>query len=415
MLANSAAIDISPPAGIFLAGMGWDRPLSPSNHDPIMGRCLILQEGQAKWVLLSNDLIAYSEYDYNRVRDKIEAADPSLKDATLTIACSHNHSGPAGYRCYEQSIRKHAATDAQIWLDYLDMVVDRFAEVILETNRELKDAQIGFGMSESDVNMNRWHIDAEGKAWFIPWKRELEPNHTIDHEMLIMSVQDIEGNAIASVYNYAMHAIVVCLQSDECTADFPGIVARLIEAKVGGQCMFLGGACGDVHPYDFDRGFEAAEKVGARLSEAILSVLPDIEYTDSLDLRTREFRVPIEVCDPDDPNIGLGMGRDDMLMQAIAINGETAFVAIPGEPYIEIALKLKELSGFSKTGTIALANDFVGGVCEKRFYTDYFALKEPYEKHDYEKTCTRPDFTFESTDRLIEMSLQALKEMKRGI
>jgi hypothetical protein len=63
----------------------------------------------------------------------------------------------------------------------------------------------------------------------------------------------------------------------------------------------------------------------------------------------------------------------DVPLQALKI-GKTAICAIPGEPFVEIGLALKESAGFQAVFPVALANS----------YFSYIPMKECFERGGYE-------------------------------
>jgi hypothetical protein len=140
----------------------------------------------------------------------------------------------------------------------------------------------------------------------------------------------------------------------------------------------------------------------------VLDTLPGMAYTDNVPLDMKERDVEIQVCAVGEPAKGIG-NPEHMTIQTVTLGRDAAFIMIPGEPYIEIALLIKERSPFPHTGLVCLANDFVGTDGEPRHHTDYFALRESYERHEYEATYTRPDFTFDTTDRLIDAALDMIR------
>jgi len=63
----------------------------------------------------------------------------------------------------------------------------------------------------------------------------------------------------------------------------------------------------------------------------------------------------------------------DTSVQVMAIN-DTAFVATPGELFVEIGRKIKEQSPFARTYVVELANDYVG----------YIPTRSAFEEGGYE-------------------------------
>ena len=64
-----------------------------------------------------------------------------------------------------------------------------------------------------------------------------------------------------------------------------------------------------------------------------------------------------------------GDAPHETILQVIAI-GDVAFVAIPGEPFIELATEIKRRSPFGHTVVVSLANDTVGYIPDAASFPD---------------------------------------------
>jgi hypothetical protein len=93
----------------------------------------------------------------------------------------------------------------------------------------------------------------------------------------------------------------------------------------------------------------------------MLGNLPAIK-TDQLALRWKAIQLPARtVAGAPDPN-GL-----ETRIGALRI-GEAAFVFLPGEPFVEIALAIREASPWKFTAVIGYADDYIGYIPTDRAF-----------------------------------------------
>jgi hypothetical protein len=70
----------------------------------------------------------------------------------------------------------------------------------------------------------------------------------VDHTVRVLRLDNRDGDAIATVVGYAAHPIILGGGNRMITPEYPGVVRRIVESSVGGRCLFLQGAAGDVGP-----------------------------------------------------------------------------------------------------------------------------------------------------------------------
>ena len=96
LLAAAVEMDITPPVGTRFAGYHAREGISLGVHDPLLAQLLLLQSGDDHIVLITMDLLAVGLGFARRVRAGIEEA-IGVPGCCTMIACSHTHSGPAGF------------------------------------------------------------------------------------------------------------------------------------------------------------------------------------------------------------------------------------------------------------------------------------------------------------------------------
>jgi hypothetical protein len=159
-----------------------------------------------------------------------------------------------------------------------------------------------------------------------------------------------------------------------------------------------------------------ARFVGRAIAGAVLSVWDKVEYTDDCEIRVAKKIVPIAANLPSPEDMPRAReykrlhdeGRDDLIpytamelttvvaeacrmcalengpenfmlpMTAMSI-GPIAFVSIPGEPFTDIGVKIKEADGWELILPTALTNGNFG----------YFPVQSAYDEGGYEARSTR--------------------------
>lgn len=97
----------------------------------------------------------------------------------------------------------------------------------------MRDASIGVAKGRTRIGVKR---------------RIGTPKSLIDDEVGIIRIDDGRGTRLATLIDYACHAVVINITTSFLfPADYPGVVQRLIEKEAGGVCLFRNGACGNIN------------------------------------------------------------------------------------------------------------------------------------------------------------------------
>ena len=73
-------------------------------------------------------------------------------------------------------------------------------------------------------------------------------DHPTDTSVGVIRVDDLEGNAIATLFRYSCHPVVVGGRSTVLSADFPGPARAIIGKTIGGVVLFMQGCGGNLNP-----------------------------------------------------------------------------------------------------------------------------------------------------------------------
>jgi hypothetical protein len=108
----------------------------------------------------------------------------------------------------------------------------------------------------------------------------------VDHTVRVVRFDDLNQNPVATLLHYACHPTIMAWQCQYATPDYPGIARQVVEQQVGGFCLFLQGATGNVGPRE---GFTGDLKVYRRLGT--LLGLEAAKVAISTDTRQRRERL----------------------------------------------------------------------------------------------------------------------------
>ncbi|MCD4699184.1 MAG: hypothetical protein K8R91_01245 [Phycisphaerae bacterium] len=248
--ASAATVDLAPPVGGRLIGFFARVKPSTGAHDPIMARAVMLDNGNSKAVIISCDLLGFEVPVAGEIRNRIGKA-CGIDASNVLLACTHTHSGP-------DSLASEVAWMADVKAKIVDMVSGLVPA--------LKPARLSHGLTT---------------VTGIGYNRESD-QHPIDESLGVIGIGGADGQTIATIINYATHAVLLGPENLEYSSDFPGEVCRHVARLRGGVGIYLQGACGDVDPVVYrDRGwgkgtFDDADETGRKLAEAAVAALADV-------------------------------------------------------------------------------------------------------------------------------------------
>ena len=94
----------------------------------------------------------------------------------------------------------------------------------------------------------------------------------------ILCFRALDDKPIVTLVNFACHVTTQSGRAKEVSADFPGDLARQIEAATGGPLFFLQGACGNVGTGRYaDGSSEMTRELARRIADPVLRAFPRLE------------------------------------------------------------------------------------------------------------------------------------------
>lgn len=351
MRAGVAVSDITPARG-YLSGFAARSEPATGSHDPITVRALAVDDT----AVVTLDLCGLDDQTCAAIRSLVP-----LPSEHLLVHAIHTHGGPA---CMPGRLERRVDTE---WLDKAVRVAAATVVTALDRRTEVK-LRLGTAR-DPEVAKNR-----------------RRPDGPVDRLIPVAALETADGR-VATVISHACHPVVLGPANRQYTADYPGVVRRLIEqAHPGSICLFLTGCAGDVNTghsaVDSMRGtvtaqrtFAEAERIGSVLADAVISAPLTPSITEEVWARREPISLAVE---PEGPLAGLAAEFGDLARSAatdadralytgwaqwadeqatdpgptiwsgtvsLLAWGDLRLAALPGEPFSAVAAAVREALG----------------------------------------------------------------------
>lgn len=373
--AGVARTDITPPPGVELWGYSNRSGPAIGTLDPLYARVLVLDDGRQTIALITLDLgRSFGPPQIAWLRDKARRQH-GVKDVMLIA--SHTHSGPMIEDSYDNELPP-----------WEQRALEKIADAIGEAISKLKAARIGVGLGQAIIGHNRRVVQSDGSVKML-WRNSTgQQTGIIDPTVGVIRVDDAQGNPMAILVNYACHPVIFGPDNLRYSADYPGAMARFVEASFansGSQPIgfFLQGAPGDINP-QMDKTplaenadaikIEVGEKLGrevvrvARTIQTETMANPEVALL-SEDLRFQnrwdldKLRQLVNFAFP--PALAKRYQRYvtpeiAATVTTLVINKQIAIVGLPGEPFVGLQLLLKQRSPLATTFMTGYTNGYFG-------------------------------------------------------
>jgi neutral ceramidase len=372
LLAGVATADITPEPGKMLWGYSNRTHGATGTLDPLMAKAVVLKSGDTSVAIVSLDLGRTPE---EAVLTKIRArTSAECGVSNLFITASHTHHAPA---------LEASAENAN---PYGEKVGESIAEIICTAAKNLVPVRIGVGRGTADFSHNRRKFLADGRV-AMQWRNaEREPTEPVDREYATLRLDRADGTALAVLFNYACHPVVMGPDNYQYSADYVGTASATVEEQLKTKCLFLQGGCGNINPY-MDKtplsrgGLEEMQKMGRELGQLLAKTARDTATSEPANpsLKYEARQIPIRVrWDIQDPQAravltkAYGPRFDNYLSKTIKnnmlqctlttllIDGDLALVGMPGEIFVQFQTAIKTRSPVANSFLVGYTNGFYG-------------------------------------------------------
>lgn len=421
-------VNINPPLGHFVSGYFIDR-YAKGFLDDITASAFALECNDERFLIVSVDACTLTSSLVLRYRKAMEKAS-GVSANNIFFSNTHTHTGPEYSPLEAEKVLDEAG------IRYLDFVEQRLADLAVIAFRDMVPTKMAYGVGQAPARVAyiRRYRMKDGSTMTCPPINDPDivgPIGELDQRVNVLRF-DREGRNPFILVNYGVHADTI--NGDLLSADWPYWMAKTLDlALEGADSMFIGGAQGDVgstniHPdsadmndteISFDNEMKSpgmARFVGRAIAGTVLQVYDKLYYTDVEDIKMITKTVPVKLNVPMPEELPLAKkykelheaGRDcdipytamelttvvaealrmcaladgpeyqNMEMVGLKI-GPVVLVGIPGEPFTEIGVKIKEAEGFALVMPCALTNGYEG----------YFPVQSAYDEGGYEARSSR--------------------------
>jgi hypothetical protein len=266
--AAAARRDITPPVGIYHRMWGaatHDR--ATGVHRPLFVTALAFESWDdaslGRQVIVTIDHCLLWADDMQRLRAAV-CQWTGLEQWELHIAFSHTHGAGLMDRT------RAASPGGELIGPYLDRIEATIGEAVREALESLAPASIVYGAGRCDLAAHRDQWDSFSGQFVCGF----HPEGPTDDTVLVVRVSSPNGKTIATVVNYACHPTTLAWENTLISPDYVGAMRETVERAIGGLCLFLQGASGDLGPREGYLGDSAvADRNGRQLGFAALSAL----------------------------------------------------------------------------------------------------------------------------------------------
>lgn len=440
-------VNITPALGSGINGYYIERN-AKGILDELFIRTLAISHGERTVLMFSVDVCEVNTPVVERVTATLAKA-TGVPENDIMITATHTHTGP--FLAVSSCGGRPEEIDP-----YVDFVESRFVDGAKLALADLKDAKMGYivGYAPERVAYIRRYKMKDGTTFTCPPINDpniVGPIGELDQRVNVLRFEREGAKGIALV-NYGVHSDTV--NGELLSADWPCYMYDTLDKALGIESIYFPGAQGDVgstHVFpekgdmndteiSFDNEMKSpgmARFVGHALAGTVLQVYDKAYFVDvdSIDMIKKDLFVPANLPTPEDMPLARKYkelheaGRDDLIpfkamqlttvvaealrmcemeggpseirlpMMALRL-GPVAFVGIPGEPFTESGVKIKETEGFDMILPCALTNGSEG----------YFPMESAYAEGGYEARTSH--FKAGVADAIVDYAKELLGELK---
>ncbi len=417
--------------------------------DDLEVSCMLLECCGNEIAMLSIDLCGVDVEYFKGLCIEIEK-ETGISGENIFLSATHTHTG--AYIVPNDMFE----VNEKIAAEYAKFVKERIIDAIKLARMDIKPARMGFivGYAPDRVAYIRRYKMKDGSTMTCPPINDTNIDYPIgelDQRVNVLRF-DREGGASIVLVNYGLHADTI--NGELFSSDWPGWMRKTISKALDGvEAMFFNGAEGDVgstniHPaggdmndteISFDNEMKSpgmARFVGRAIAGTVLQVYDKVEYIDVEKIDIIHKNIPIPANKGTKEQLPTAhkykelheAGRDDLIpysaMELTTVVAEAlricrlehgsdnfdikiagiklgcvALVGLPGEPFTEIGVKIKETSGWRLIMPCSLTNGDMG----------YFPVQSAYDEGGYEAR-TSP-YKAGIAERLIDGAKELLSDL----
>lgn len=364
-----ATVDITPPLGMPMRGYASRKELSNGIWDPLYAKSIVLDDGNKRVSFVVLDLIGPPPKEVcERIRQK---AEKELQISTILFLAIHTHAGP--------DLKPDLPSKENPWLPTLERNI---YEVIKNAASSKSPVTVEIGYGSADISYDRRVVKPDGTVKMLWSNPDREENTPVDQTVGVAGFKGMDGKWIAILVHYACHPVVFEGSNLKYSAEFPGVMRNYVEERLGGTCLYLQGACGDINPYDRPKEsnqdtYSKLKQTGIALGKEVVRIAESMKPVkeDTLILSTNQHITELKYrYDLKDENVKefyikqrgekyyeeLIRNRPSVIKAEtpiVLLGEEIAWVGFPGEFFDDFQIALRNRSPVPHTFFLGYCND----------------------------------------------------------
>ena len=430
---GTAAVKINPVIGTPMDG-GYGENDCTGILDDLFAKAIVLDDGKTKVAMVVCDVCGLSQPLVDAAR-RLTTGRTGISAANIMISATHTHTGPKIVG--DSALDDLVTGGSNLNVEYSQQLAHWIAQAVDDANKRLTPAQISFGHeNEPNVSYIRRFWMKDGTVGWNPGilnPNIVRPIGQIDPQVNVVYAETTEKAPLLTYVNFPLHTCTT--GGSLASADFPCALAHCLADYKGPDMLtvFANGACGNINHINVNWAArqsspEAAKRLGIILSAAVLKAYMDLKDVEDTTLRVRREAVSLELDKFTEEELrearkivarrgastpflqqvkaykvvdiaarnGIPI---DVEVQIFTLGQDIAWVALPGEVFVELSMSIKAGSHFSQTNVIELANG-------PMFYVPN---RSAYPEGQYEVVTTR--YAVGSGERLVTTAVRLLGEL----
>ncbi|MFC5650585.1 hypothetical protein ACFPYJ_15920 [Paenibacillus solisilvae] len=420
---------VTPPVGIWLGGFSSRTEPSQGVRDDLRAQVVWMQNLEFEHVLIVLDQVGITRGWTDDLQARLLEIWGLEADQVL-VHWTHTHCAPL-YREPTPGF-EHAAYSPEYFHGLMEDVI----EACESARADLEPVSYSFGSGKCDLAVSR-RLILNGVDHFAA-----NPFGTVDHDLPVLAAARQDGSHKLILFSYSGHPTMT--NDLFCSAEYPGVARRVIEARVqGARAMFLQGCGADavigVHSSEKERyllsdqreDIEAAGRnlawkvmltlthrmepvLGGALSSFILSCYPSFEhYPNRAELKARasgnhpgdvrwaNYQLSRFLEEPDWPL------TVEARIHGLRI-GDVYLLGQPGEVTAAYGIRLKERHSRMKLITMGYCHAQIGYIPRRSMYDEGGYEVDAWRTWGYPSRWNRDiEQLFESVSEEVLARLQA--------
>lgn len=301
------------------------------------------------------------------------------------FAATHSHAAP------------HLGTHDKP-IPWNEVITGKIYKSVGQALTKMQTAHFSIGAGEIDITYDRRVVNDDGSVTMLWQNHERKPTKPVDQRINVLHIRSAKEEPIATLVHYACHPVISGSKSNRVSADIPGAICTYVNKVVGGECVFLQGACGDINPYlagylqEDTSSYEAIRTEGEKVAREVVDIVhrstpvEQDDWTIRYQQKTVTFGLRHPVSDKRMKDLLQGFFSDeglkrfletDQKLQAnvsLLMLGEAiAWAGFPGEFFDDFQVDLRRRS--------PVANTFFVGYCNGMY--SYFPTIEAAAEGGY--------------------------------